>query len=100
MKFARVVLFMALAATMVAWPVLPTMAADAGGWTLEAATRRVLELAPERRVVAAEVAARAAELRQAGSWPNPSIDLRADDRKQDEDEHEPFRRPRDLVPHR
>lgn len=86
MKFAkRVVLFMALAVTVVAWPVLPTMAADASGWTLEAATRRVLELAPERRAAAADIAARAAELRQAGSWPNPSIDLRADDRLGQED---------------
>lgn len=73
------VLFMVLA-TMVAWPVLPTMAADAGGWTLEAATRRVLELAPERQAGEAEVAARAAELKQAGSWPNPNIELRADDK--------------------
>jgi cobalt-zinc-cadmium efflux system outer membrane protein len=71
---------MTLAATMVAWPVWSATAADAGEWTLEAATRRVLELAPERRVVEAEVAVREAELRQAGSWPNPSIDLRTDDK--------------------
>jgi outer membrane protein, heavy metal efflux system len=76
---------MAVAASMFAWPALPTMAADAGGWTLEAATRRVLELAPERRAAEADVAARAAELLQAGSWPNPSIDLRADDKLGQED---------------
>jgi cobalt-zinc-cadmium efflux system outer membrane protein len=76
---------MTLAATMVACPALPTMAADAGGWTLEAATRRVLELAPERRTGEADVAARAAELRQAGSWPNPNIELRADDKLGQED---------------
>jgi len=73
-------LFTALTVTVVAWPVLPALAADAGGWTLESATRRVLELAPERRAAEAEVAARAAELQQAGDWPNPSIGLRADDK--------------------
>jgi len=67
-------------AVMFAWPVLPTMAADTGEWTLETATRRVLERAPERRAADAGVAAREAELKQAGSWPNPSIDLRADDK--------------------
>ncbi len=67
-------------AAIFAWPALPTMAADTAGWTLEAATRRVLELAPERHAAEAEVAVRKAELRQAGSWPNPRIDLRADDK--------------------
>jgi cobalt-zinc-cadmium efflux system outer membrane protein len=45
----------------------------------------VLELAPERRAADAEVAARESELTQAGSWPNPTIDLRADDRLGQED---------------
>jgi cobalt-zinc-cadmium efflux system outer membrane protein len=71
-------LFLALATMMVAWPALPATAA--GGWTLESVTRHVLELAPERRAAEADVATREAELRQAGSWPNPSIDLRADDK--------------------
>lgn len=78
-------LFTALAATIVAWPILPAIAADTSGWTLEAATRRVLELAPERREAEAEVATREAELRQAGAWPNPTVDLRADDRLGQED---------------
>ncbi|OGI43876.1 MAG: hypothetical protein A2150_02545 [Candidatus Muproteobacteria bacterium RBG_16_64_11] len=47
--------------------------------------RRVLATAPELRVGDAEVAARAAELRQAGSWPNPSVELRADDKLGQED---------------
>jgi cobalt-zinc-cadmium efflux system outer membrane protein len=76
---------MALAATMPAWPVLSTLAADAGDWTLESATRRVLQMAPERRAAEAEIAARAAELRQAGSWPNPSVNLRSDDKLGQED---------------
>lgn len=49
-------------------------------WTLESATRRVLEVAPERRLSDTAVDMRQEELIQAGSWPNPSIDLRADDR--------------------
>jgi len=59
---------------------VPTVAADTGAWTLEAATRRVLEQAPERRAADAAVAGRVAELRAAGSWPNPNIELRADDK--------------------
>lgn len=58
----------------------PASAAEPNVWTLESATRRVLELAPERRAAEAGVAAREAELRQAGSWPNPNIELRADDK--------------------
>lgn len=49
-------------------------------WTLESATRRVLEVAPERRLSDTAVDMRQGELIQAGTWPNPSIDLRADDR--------------------
>jgi len=49
-------------------------------WTLEAATRRVLEVAPERRMSDTLVDVRQEELNQAGVWPNPSIELRADDR--------------------
>ncbi|MEW5755016.1 MAG: TolC family protein [Pseudomonadota bacterium] len=49
-------------------------------WTLESAIRRVLEVAPERRQSDAAVDMRQEELIQAGAWPNPSIDLRADNR--------------------
>jgi len=49
-------------------------------WTLESTTRRVLEVAPERRQSEAAVEMRQEELNQAGQWPNPSIDLRADNR--------------------
>jgi cobalt-zinc-cadmium efflux system outer membrane protein len=47
-------------------------------WTLEATVGRVLAQAPELRAAEAEVAASAGALQQAGAWPNPSIDLRAD----------------------
>ena len=47
-------------------------------WTLDGAVRRAVEQAPERRAAEAEVAAREGSLKQAGAWPNPSIELRAD----------------------
>src|SRR3990170_679069 len=59
--------------------------AHAAVWTLESSVRRVLEVAPEIRAAGAEVQARRGELTQAGSWPNPTIDLRADDRLGQED---------------
>src|SRR3989344_7317947 len=59
--------------------------AQTGAWTLESAIRRAMEIAPEMRAADAEVTAREAELTQAGNWPNPTIDLRADDRLGQED---------------
>ncbi|MHB1142813.1 MAG: TolC family protein [Sulfuricaulis sp.] len=53
-------------------------AAELPVWTLEAAVRQALSVAPEIREATAEVAAREGALKQAGAWPNPSIDLRAD----------------------
>jgi len=71
--------FVAAAVVFAACGVNPTTV-YAGGWTLESATRHVLEQAPERHAADAEVAGREAELRTAGSWPNPNIKLRADDK--------------------
>lgn len=59
--------------------------AQTGVWTLESAIQRAVEIAPEMRAAEAEVQARAGDLTQAGSFPNPSIDLRADDRLGQED---------------
>ena len=67
--------FMALV-TLVAWS--PLSAAETSGWTLASAVQHALQVAPERRAAEAEVAAREAALKQAGAWPNPSLDLRAD----------------------
>ena len=53
-------------------------AAEAPIWTLDAAVRQALAVAPEIREAEAEVAAREGARKQAGAWPNPSIDLRAD----------------------
>jgi len=59
--------------------------ASAQVWTLESSIERATAVAPELRAGEAEVAARAGELTQAGAWPNPSIDLRADDKLGQED---------------
>ncbi len=53
-------------------------AAEVSIWTLDTAVRQALAVAPEIREAAAAVAAREGALTQAGAWPNPSIDLRAD----------------------
>lgn len=49
-------------------------------WTLESSIERVTTVAPERRAGEAEVAARAGELTQAGTWPNPTVELRTDEK--------------------
>jgi cobalt-zinc-cadmium efflux system outer membrane protein len=65
---------------------MPRMAAaDGATWTLESTIQRVVQVAPEGRAANAEVAVREGELTQAGAWPNPTIDLRADDRLGQED---------------
>ena len=75
----------ALAAWIAAAPLPPPAAAEPASWTLRSATRRALDVAPEQHAAAADVEARAAALRQAESWPNPSVDLRADDKLGQED---------------
>ncbi|MFA5627770.1 MAG: TolC family protein [Thiohalomonadaceae bacterium] len=49
-------------------------------WTLEQSIRRAVEIAPEIRGSQAAVSARQGALQQAGAWPNPQIELRADDK--------------------
>lgn len=49
-------------------------------WTLEDSIRRLVEIAPETRGARAVVSARQGALQQAGAWPNPEIELRADDK--------------------
>lgn len=49
-------------------------------WTLEDSIWRVVEIAPETRGARAAVSARQGALQQAGAWPNPQIELRADDK--------------------
>ncbi len=47
-------------------------------WTLESATQRALAVAPQRLAADARVAAQKGMLDQAGKWPNPSVELGAD----------------------
>ena len=66
--------------------VLPALSlADTDRLTLPAVIQRALEVAPEVRVAEAEIAAREGELTQAGAWPNPALDARADDKLGQED---------------
>lgn len=53
-------------------------------WTFADSVRRVHDIAPELRTAAAEITAREAELVQADAWPNPTVDIRADNRLQNE----------------
>lgn len=62
------------------FPVPRAAAAEPVAWTLEASIQRALDTAPEMRAANARVETRAGELEQAGAWPNPSIDLRADEK--------------------
>lgn len=49
-------------------------------WSLETSMQRVLDVAPEIHAAESAVAARQGAARQAAAWPNPEIELRADDR--------------------
>lgn len=49
-------------------------------WTLERSIRQVLNVAPEAHTARAEIAARQGALAQSGAWPNPAIEVRADNR--------------------
>lgn len=53
---------------------------DVKVWSLADSLRRALDVAPELQAAEAEITAREAELEQAGAWPNPTIDVRADNR--------------------
>ncbi|MEK6699129.1 MAG: TolC family protein [Nitrospirota bacterium] len=73
-------LFQALAAIVVTCQVVTAAATETSQWTLESATRRILEVSPEHRAAEAEIDVRKGELTQADAWPNPTIELRADDK--------------------
>ncbi len=57
-----------------------TLAQSQDLWSLEMATRHVLEIAPESEFAQSEIKARQGALHQAGAWPNPKIELRADNK--------------------
>ena len=49
-------------------------------WTLRASVNRAIEIAPEMRAAAADIDARSGDLTQAEAWPNPTLDVRADNK--------------------
>lgn len=49
-------------------------------WTLADSVKHALNVAPEMRAAEAEIVARGGDLSQAGKWPNPTLDVRADNR--------------------
>ncbi len=55
-------------------------AAQEQTFTLENSLRRALDLAPEMRAADAAIADKEGALQRAGAWPNPSIELRVDDK--------------------
>ena len=54
-----------------------SIAAQAQTWTLESTVLRALEVAPERHAAESAMEARQGDLRQAGAWPNPTLELGA-----------------------
>ena len=56
----------------------PSACAADSGWTLSTSIQQVLQISPELRAANAEIDIRRGELTQAGAFPNPSIELRAD----------------------
>jgi|GEM_PF-284414 len=59
---------------------MPVAVPPAPAWTLAASVRRAVEAAPQMRAATAEIAVRESAVTQAGAMPNPSIDLRADNK--------------------
>ena len=49
-------------------------------WTLKDSIKQALEVSPSIRSAHAEISAQKGELSQAGAWPNPSIELNANDK--------------------
>ena len=69
-----------LALVMILLGASPALAQQPVVWTLADSVRRALDSAPEMRASEAEIAARAGELSQADAWPNPTVELRADEK--------------------
>jgi len=58
----------------------PALAQTAQTWSLRQSIQRVLEVAPEMRINAARLNSSQAALNQSLAWPNPEIELRADEK--------------------
>ena len=74
------ILFTALHGAMIGCLVATPALAQALPWTLESSIARALQHAPELRASAAEIAARSGDIVQASAWPNPTVELRADEK--------------------
>ena len=59
----------------------PILAQETPVWTLTDSVHRALDNAPELRAAEAEIAARTGDVSQSDAWPNPTIELRADEKK-------------------
>ena len=59
---------------------LACTSAQAQVWTLESSIQQATTVAPELRAAQAEVNARAGERTQAGAWPNPTLEIRGDEK--------------------
>ena len=77
--------FNALLMSLVTYTVANGAAAQDREWTLESTLQRALAVAPQRYAVEAEVIARKGDVQQAGVWPNPTIELGANDAMGKED---------------
>lgn len=69
-----------IAETPVAEPEGTSATKDIAAWTLAGSIKRALEVAPELRAAETEIAGRSGELTQAAAWPNPSMDMDANNR--------------------
>ncbi len=58
----------------------PVLAKEVKSWTLADSVSRALDIAPEMRAAEAEITARGGDLSQAGAMPNPTMEVRADNR--------------------
>lgn len=65
---------MILVVVPVSWP------ATAQQWTLESSVRQAMATAPELKKSIAEIGARKEDIRMSGMWPDPSIELRVDNK--------------------
>jgi cobalt-zinc-cadmium efflux system outer membrane protein len=62
------------------WFAVVCAGAQAQIWNLEASVERAVAVAPDMRGAEAVIAGRAGELRQSGAWPNPTVELRVDEK--------------------
>jgi len=60
--------------------ILPVHAGELTPWTLTESVRRAVFMSPELRAAEAEIEARVGVLEQSDAWPNPTMELRTDEK--------------------